>query len=212
MMKTRIHQNQPVLQVGDSLEDAQRVVILIHGRGATAESMVGLAEALAIPGTHFMLPQAAENRWYPQTAFGPLEPNEPDLSSGLQVIDDLVTKTLNAGFAKNQILIGGFSQGACLAAEFVVRNPARYGGVFVLSGALIGPPDLTRTLIGDLEGTPVFIGGSDADPWVKEEYMREAGRVFSSLKAAVEIKIYSGMGHVVNQEELAQVRQLIAGV
>jgi phospholipase/carboxylesterase len=212
MMTDNVHQDLPVLQIGDSLDNAQRVVLLIHGRGATAESMVGLAEGLPRAGTCFLLPQAAGNRWYPQTAFGPLEPNEPDLSSGLQVIDDLIKETLNAGFSKEQIVLGGFSQGACLAAEYLVRNPDRYGGLFVLSGALIGPPELRRNPSGDLDKTPVFIGGSDVDPWVKEAYFIETERVFSSLNAAVVMEIYPGMGHVINKDELAKVRKLIANV
>ena len=211
-MTKKVHQDLPVIQIGDSLEDARRIVILLHGRGATAESMRGLAEILYGAGTLFLLPQAYSNRWYPQTAFGPLEPNEPDLSSGLQVIDDLITEVVSAGFSKDQVLIGGFSQGACLAAEFVVRNPDRYGGLFVLSGALIGPPDEKRTPDGDLAGTPVFIGGSDVDPWVRKEYFLDAEKVLSSLGASVEMRIYPGMGHVINDDELSYVRKLIAGV
>lgn len=211
-MSNGIHQGLPVVTSGVSTADAQRIVILLHGRGATAESMLGLADALTNPGTHFILPQAAKNRWYPQTAFGPLLPNEPDLSSALQVIDDLIGKMLGLGFPKHKIVLGGFSQGACLAAEYLVRNPDRFGGLFVFSGALIGPPDERRNPVGDLEGTPVFIGGSDVDPWIKKEYFFEAERVFSSLGAAVEFKIYPGMGHVINDDELNRVSNLVASV
>jgi predicted esterase len=128
------------------------------------------------------------------------------------VIDDLILEMNEKGFPKDRIVLGGFSQGACLAAEFVVRNPDRFGGLFVLSGALIGPPEISREPRGDLQGTPVFIGGSDVDPWVKKEYFLEAKRVFSSLAAAVEIKIYPGLGHVINEDELIRIRNLIAGV
>lgn len=211
-MAQDIHQGMPTLRSGERLAEAHRVVILFHGRGANAESMLGLAEALTSTGTHFILPQAAKNRWYPQTAFGPLQPNEPDLSSALRVIDDLIKEMDQKGFSQKQIALGGFSQGACLAAEYVVRNPDRLGGLFVLSGALIGPPEKKRKPVGNLQGTPVFIGGSDVDPWVKKEYFFEAERVFSSLGAAVEMKIYPGMGHVINEDELKIVRELLAGV
>ena len=207
-----IHQGLPMLRSGETVAEAQRIVILLHGRGANAESMLSLAEDLSSPGTHFVLPQAARNRWYPETAFGPLQPNEPDLSSALQVIDDLILEMNEKGFPRDRIVLGGFSQGACLAAEFMVRNPDRFGGLFVLSGALIGPPEIIREPRGDLQGTPVFIGGSDLDPWVKKEYFYEAERAFSSLAGDVEIKIYPGMGHVINEDELTRVRDLIAGV
>lgn len=207
-----IHQGLPTLRSGAGLADAQRIVILLHGRGASAESMLGLVEALPGDGTHYLIPQAAENRWYPQTAFGPLQPNEPDLSSALKVIDDLIQEMEKGGFPKNRIVLGGFSQGACLAAEYVVRNPARFGGLFVLSGALIGPPEEKRNPSGDLQGTPVFIGGSDVDPWVKKDLILEAERVLSALGASVELKIYPGMGHVINEDELIHVRELLAGI
>ncbi len=211
-MDKNIHQGLPVLTAGEPLADAQRIVILLHGRGATAKSMLGLADTFTSRGTRYFLPQAARNRWYPQTAFGPILPNEPDLSSALQVIEDLIERMLGLGFPKHKIVLGGFSQGACLAAEYLVRNPERFGGLFVLSGALIGPPDEIRSPEGDLGGTPVFIGGSDVDPWVKKEYFFEAERVFSSLGAAVVVKIYPGMGHVINDDELKTVSNLIESV
>lgn len=211
-MIQQIHQGLPLLEIGDSLADAERIVILLHGRGASAESMTGLARALHRKGTRFMIPQAYQNRWYPQTAFGPLEPNEPDLSSALSVIDALISDRMSEGFRGEQVILGGFSQGACLAAEYLARNPARYGGLFVLSGALIGPPDEDREPAGDLDGTPVFVGGSDVDPWVKVDLFRKTERLFSLLRAAVELEIYPGMGHIINQEEISRVRKLISGV
>jgi predicted esterase len=210
-MTEKIHQGLPVREFGDAVAEASKVVILLHGRGATAESMLGLARALYSQGTRFLLPQAAQNRWYPQTAFGPLEPNEPDLSSALNVVGQLIAEHLALGFSKEQIVLGGFSQGACLAAEYLVRNPGRFGGLFVFSGALIGPPGEPRQLDGNLEGTPVFIGGSDIDPWVKEELLHEAQRVFSSLGGEVELEIYPGMGHQLNDDEIERVKMMISG-
>lgn len=211
-MNSKIHQGAPVLESGDRQIDAERIVILLHGRGATAESMSGLAQALYSPGTRFLIPQASQNRWYPSTAFGPLEPNEPDLSSALEVVKGLIEQNLELGYTKEQIFLGGFSQGACLAAEYLVRNPDRLGGLFVLSGALIGPPGEPRQPAGDLEGTPVFIGGSDNDPWVKEEYFHDAERVLSALGGKVTFKIYPGLGHQINQDEIKQIIKMISGV
>ena len=211
-MVEKVHQGQPVLDFGDSLSDAERIVILLHGRGATAQSMVGLAQMLYSQGTRILMPQASQNRWYPYTAFGPLEPNEPDLSSALEMVGDLVGEHLAIGFSKEQIVLGGFSQGACLAAEYLTRNPDRYGGLFVFSGALIGPHGEPRQLRGNLEGTPVFIGGSDNDPWVRLDLFSEAEQVMSSLGAEVTLKIYSGMGHQVNDEEIELAKNMISGI
>jgi predicted esterase len=199
-----VHQNGPVLELGPNFLDADRVLILLHGRGATAESMLSLAEALQVTGTRILLPQAAGNRWYPETAFGPLEVNEPDLSSALQVIDDLINDAQEGGVERSRIVVGGFSQGACLAAEYVVRNPARYGGLLVYSGALIGPPDESREPEGYLDRTPVFIGGSDVDPWIAQPLIAEAARILDSMGGQVDFQIYPGMGHTINHDEISR--------
>jgi predicted esterase len=206
-----IHQDQPILIAGDDGNHTERIVILLHGRGATAKSMLPITEALAVEKTRYLIPQAADNRWYPQTAFGPLEVNEPDLSSALKVIKDLIKQSEDDGFHRSQIFLGGFSQGACLAAEFIARNPAKYGGLFVLSGALIGPPDLSRNPVSGLEGTKVFIGGSNVDPWVQESLFHKASQVFKNMGAEVDLQIYTGLGHSINQEEIKKVRDLITG-
>lgn len=205
-----VHQGQPVLQRGANFEDADRLVILLHGRGATADSMLGLSESLQTANTCFLMPQAAGNRWYPQTAFGPLEPNEPDLSSALLLISNLIEQAGAVGISKESVLLGGFSQGACLAAEYLVRYPDRYGGLFVFSGALIGPPGEERVLSGNLRETPAFLGIGDRDPWVALDVFEEASRVITGLGGKVDKRIYRGMGHTINQEEIELVRQMIA--
>jgi predicted esterase len=207
-----VHQGQPVLKWGAEPQDSKRLVILLHGRGGTAESMLSLAEALRVEGTAFMIPQAAGNRWYPRTAFGPLEANEPDLSSALQMTGDLVQEAHSIGFSPGQIFLGGFSQGACLAGEYAVRNPALFGGLFLLSGALIGPPGLPRALEGDLQGTPVFLGISDQDPWVDHSLVIEAARIFSELGGQVDFQTYPGLGHNINPDEITRVRDLLSKV
>lgn len=205
-----LHQEQPVLEIGDLTQNANQVVILLHGRGAIAESMVSLAEAFEVHGTRFYVPQASSNRWYPQTAFGPLEDNEPDLTSALDLVGDLIHKAQQGGFDDSKIFLGGFSQGACLAAEYLVRNPAKIGGLFILSGALIGPPDQPRRPVGDLQGAPVFIGGSDVDPWVEEPLFHEAARVYTELGAQVDLEIYPGMGHTIIVDEIKKIRKILS--
>ncbi|UCD98734.1 MAG: dienelactone hydrolase family protein [Chloroflexota bacterium] len=209
-MNTNIHLDQPRLTFGAEIKSANRIVILLHGRGATADSMVPLARVLETPGSRFVMPQAALNRWYPQTAFGPLEANEPDLSSALATIQKLVDDAHQDGFSDQQITFGGFSQGACLASEFVARNARKYAGLFSFSGALIGPRGMPRNYAGHFDSMPVFIGGSDIDPWVDHDLITETASIFKKMGATVDFRTYPGMGHTVNQDEIDSVRKMLA--
>jgi predicted esterase len=172
--------------------------------------MLPIAEALRVEGARFTIPQAALNRWYPQTAFGPLEANEPDLSSALANIDSQVTKAHTNGFSDQQIVFGGFSQGACLASEYVARNAKKYAGLFVLSGALIGPRGMPRNYPGSFDNMPVFIGGSDVDPWVSHDLISDTASVFQKMGADVDFRTYPGMAHTVNQDEIDSVQAMLA--
>ena len=186
------------------------IVILLHGRGSSAEAMLPIAEALSVEGARFTIPQAALNRWYPQTAFGPLEANEPDLSSALANIDTLLSEAHANGFSDQQIVFGGFSQGACLASEYVARNAKKYAGLFVLSGALIGPKGTPRNYPGSFDNMPVFIGGSDVDPWVSHDLISDTASVFQKMGADVDFRTYPGMAHTVNQDEIDSVQAMLA--
>lgn len=209
-MQTNIHQGQPVLNFGASIEEAQLVVIMLHGRGATASSLLPLVQALDTPGVSFWLPQAAMNRWYPQSAFGPIELNEPDLSSALALVDQIANTVRKRGLSDQQIVFGGFSQGACLAAEYVARNARKFAGLFVFSGALIGPKGTPRDYPGTLDRMPVFIGGSDVDPWVPYDLIQDSVQTLEQLDAQVDFQTYPGMAHTVNQDEIDRVRDILA--
>ena len=211
-MPADIHQGQPVIRFGADINAAKMIVILLHGRGSDAESMLPIAEALNLEGVRFFIPQAALNRWYPQSAFGPLEANEPDLSSALAFIDGLVEDARGRGFSDQQIAFGGFSQGACLASEYVARNASKYAGLFIFSGALIGPKDMPRNYPGSFDNMPVFTGGSDVDPWVSYDLIKDTVRVFEQMGANVDLRIYPGMAHTVNQDEIDSVRSMLASV
>ncbi len=211
-MATNIHHRQPVINMSAELEDAELIVILLHGRGATAEAMMPIAEALHMEGVSFLIPQAALNRWYPNTAFGPLEANEPDLSSALGTVDSLVKEAHEKGFSDQQIAFGGFSQGACLASEYVARNARKYAGLFIFSGALIGPKGMPRNYPGSFDQMPVFIGGSDVDPWVAHDLISATANVFEKMGASVDFHTYPGMGHTVNQDEIDGVRKMFEKV
>jgi predicted esterase len=208
------HLGQEVLRGGSPLSEAAAALVLIHGRGATAEDIYGLGEEVAegIPGVALFAPQAAGNAWYPQRFLAPLAQNEPYLSSALAVVSNLVAEITRGGVAFDKIVLIGFSQGACLSLEFAARHARRYGGVVGLSGALIGPPGAPRNLAGDLSGTPVYLGCSDSDAHIPLSSVEESAAIFEGLGAQVTKSIFKGMGHTVNAEELAVVQGVVRGL
>ncbi len=204
-----LHLKQPVISAGAAIKDAQQVMILLHGRGASAESILTLAAELDAPNVHFLAPQAFQNRWYPQSFLAPIETNEPDLSYALERVDTLVSNLLSSGKSPDQIILAGFSQGACLAAEYVIRNPRRYAGLIVLSGGWIGPQTMQRSVEADLDGMPVFIGCSDIDQHIPLSRVEETASLFTSMNANVDLQIYPGMGHTVNADEISRINNLL---
>jgi predicted esterase len=208
------HKGQAVLRGGTPLPRARAALVLIHGRGASAEDIYSLGEEVAegIPGVALLAPQAAGNAWYPQRFLAPLAQNEPYLGSALGVVAGLVDEIARAGVAAERVVLIGFSQGACLSLEFAARNPRRYGGVAGLSGALIGPPGSPHAAGGSLAGTPVYLGCSDRDAHIPLASVEESAVVLEKLGARVTKSIFAGMGHTVNAEELAAVRGIVSGV
>jgi phospholipase/carboxylesterase len=206
------HQNQPLRTAGAALGDAAAAVILVHGRGASATSILQMAEEFDTDGIAYLAPQAARSTWYPNSFLQPVDSNEPGRSSGLQAIADAFETAADAGISPDRVLLGGFSQGACLSSEFVARRPRRYGGLAVLSGGLIGPSVDPDEFEGDLEETPIFLGCSDIDPHIPEQRVRETAEVFERLGGEVTTRIYEGMGHGVNRDELEFVGEMIAGL
>lgn len=206
------HQGQPLATAGASLDEADAAVVLVHGRGATAESILQMAGEFSRPNVAYLAPQAQRNTWYPNSFLSSLDSNEPGLSSGLQVIEETIAEIEAAGIPTERILLGGFSQGACLASEFVARNARRYGGLAVLSGGLIGPEGTPRDYDGDLDGTPIFLGCSDTDPHIPEERVYETADVFEELGADVTKRIYEGMAHTVVEDELDFVADMLDAI
>lgn len=206
------HQGQPVLTSGAPLEQARAAMILIHGRGATAEDILTLAGELGQPKVAYLAPQAAGNTWYPNTFLAPLTSNEPKLSSALAVIAGLLEQIAVAGIPPERTLLLGFSQGACLSLEFAARNARRYGGVAGLSGGLIGPDGTPRDYPGSLDGTPVFLGCSDVDFHIPKARVQHSTEVLRRLGGDVTEQLYPGMGHTVNRDELNTVTAMVAAV
>jgi predicted esterase len=203
------HGDQRVLIGGAPLESARGGLIAIHGRGAGPEDIMALAREVAPPDITILAPQAAGNTWYPYRFLEPTERNEPYLSSALRVVADLIANLGEHDIPSKRVALLGFSQGACLALEATARNPQRYAGVIGFSGGLIGPPGTSFDFAGTLDGTPVFIGSSDVDPHIPKERVEESAASLDRLGAAVDVRLYPGMGHTVNRDELEAARSIL---
>jgi predicted esterase len=201
-----------VLAAGERPERARAVVLACHGRGAGAADIIGVAGELAVPGVAFLAPEAPGRSWYPNSFLAPIPSNEPWLSSALSWIGELVSGLETMGVPADRVVLLGFSQGACLALEYAARNARRYGAVVGWSGGLIGPPGTPRDYPGSLSGTPVFLGCSDVDPHIPAERVRETAEVLRRLGGEVDMRLYPGLGHTVNEDELEAARQLVTAV
>ena len=206
------HAGQPVLRAGSDLSAARVAVIMVHGRGAGPANILDLERHIGHPAAAFMAPAASGGTWYPKSFLSPIEENEPGITSGIAVVHGLIEESIRAGVPAERIVLLGFSQGACLTSTAAQRRPHRYGGVVVFSGGLIGPPGTAWSEQGDFESTPVFFGCSDVDAHVPESRVRESAAVFRRMGAVVTARIYPGMGHLVNDDELAFARDLIAAL
>lgn len=191
---------------------ARGVVLLIHGRGATAESMLPLADVLAMPDLCYLAPQAEGHTWYPQSFMAPTAANEPYLSRALDRQAAIIADILGSGLEAAHFCVIGFSQGACLASETVLRNPRPYGFVGVLSGGAIGPPGSPRDYAGSLAGARVFLGCSDHDPHIPLARVKETTAVFNRMGAAVTERIYAGSSHGINDDEITFLRAGLAPI
>ena len=204
-----VHQGQSLLVTSESIENAQAAMIMIHGRGATAENILSLANELDQTGFTFLAPQAANYTWYPYSFMAPIGDNEPEISSALQVIDDIFQNLESKGIPPERTILLGFSQGACLATEFAARNAKRYGGLIGLSGGLIGPEGTPRDYPGSLENTPVFLGCSNIDPHIPKDRVEETARILKGLNGEITLQFYPNMGHTINRDEIAHVKDMM---
>ncbi len=206
------HNGAALLVAGTPIATARGALVLVHGRGAEAGEMIGLAAELGADGFAWVAPQANGHTWYPYSFLSPLDRNQPDLDSALAVLSAITAGVADEGIAHERQLLLGFSQGACLVLEFAARSGCRWGGVAGLSGGVIGPPGTTWDRPAGLAGTPVFLGCSDVDPHIPVERVHESRDLLTRLGAVVDERIYPGMPHTINGEELDAVRALLAGV
>jgi phospholipase/carboxylesterase len=203
------HKDSPVLQAGKPLAEATGAIILLHGRGGTAEDILSLANEFDAPSLAYLAPQAAANSWYPNSFLAPVAQNEPWLTSALGKVKTTIEMANAQGIPTHRIVVGGFSQGACLATEFVASHPQRYAGLIAFTGGLIGPPGANLAHTGDLSGTPAFLGSGDPDPHVPWQRVQQSAEILSEMGAVITLHRYPNRPHTVSPDEIDLAKALI---
>jgi predicted esterase len=207
-----LHQAQPLRRAGQPPGSARAAVVMMHGRGADAADILGVAAHLDHPAVAYVAPEAAHHTWYPYSFLAPLEENEPWLSSALQRVEEAVAELAAEGIPAERVMLLGFSQGACLTLEAVARRPRRWGAVVGLTGGLIGPPGTARPTSGDLAGTPIYLGASQPDPHVPWERVEESAEVLRRLGAEVSVEPFPGYPHAIHPRQIAAARRLLTAI
>lgn len=206
------HAGQPVLRAGVPVGEATKAVIAIHGRGGSASDSIEIGKAIGLPDVAWLAPEAASHTWYPYSFLTPVEQNQPFLDSAISIVGGLLQHLEDSGVPAERVALLGFSQGACLVSEFVARNPRRYGGLIAFSGGLIGEEIEPESYAGSLLETPIFGGCSDIDPHIPLERFEITGEVLATLGGNVDFRVYPGMGHTINVDELTTARDLIGAI
>ncbi len=198
-----------IIFAGSTLDKNSKVLLLLHGRGGSAEDILTLSEHFTVAGFSLIAPQATNNTWYPYSFLAPPKENEPWLSSALQLLEEIMDDLQGIGIPTQHIYFTGFSQGACLMLEFVTRNASRYGGIAAFTGGLIGDRIYPENYKGDFKDTPVFIGTSNPDPHVPVERVYATSNILKTMHAAVTEKVYDNMGHTITQDEIEMANKLV---
>ncbi len=206
------HQSQRVLAAGVPFDKAAAAIVMLHGRGASAEDILALAQHFYRDDVAYIAPDAADHTWYPLPFTAPVEQNQPYLSSALGLVHAIVHSLEEQSVSADRVILLGFSQGACLALEYSARQPRRYGGVVGLSGGLIGADLMQNNYAGELAGTPVLLGCSDVDPHIPVKRVRDTSAIFRAMGANVDMRIYPNFGHSVNEDEVGRVKEMLDAV
>ena len=197
---------------GQPLHQSRAIVVLMHGRGRDTNDIMLLADRINDPTLTYLAPAARDHSWYPASFLEPIEKNEPYLSDALEVYDDIITGLLGQGIARQQIVLAGFSQGACLTAEYAVRHAGRYRGILLFTGGLIGPPGTRWEYAGSFDSTPILISGNITDAWVPAWRLRESAALFTRMDGLVVEQLYAGDSHLITDEEIAAARGILGTV
>ncbi len=211
-----MHAHEKPLVSGVPLSVAPYALVLVHGRGGSADGMLPIARAAGATDAALFAPRAADGSWYPNRFLDPMDSNEPFLTSALASIDRTLRDIIAGGVPAKRIVLVGFSQGACLSLEYAARHAQRLGGVAALAGALIGDEhdarDGDRQYVGDFAGTPVFLGCGDADSHIPEARVRASAALLGQRGAAVDLRIYPGIGHNIIGDQLDALRAMVSVV
>lgn len=198
-----------IITSGKDISEAKKVLVLLHGRGGNAQDILSLADHFPVNDFSLFAPQATHNSWYPYSFLAPPSQNEPWLTSALEILRNLLEEIKSKGIASENIYFGGFSQGACLTAQFVTRNADRFGGIFLFTGGLIGDKIDIENYKGDFAGTPVFIGTGNPDSHVPVERVNKTAEIMEKLKAEVTVKVYDNKPHSISQDEIEIANKLV---
>lgn len=201
--------SKEVVSSGVLLKEAKKILIMLHGRGSSAENIVSLKDHLKLEGAAILAPQATNNSWYPYSFMAPVDENQPALDSALKILDELVEEVEAQGKSSAQIYFLGFSQGACLALEYVARHAKAYGGVIAFTGGLVGETLNMENYTGDFQNTPILITTGNPDPHVPLVRVEDSVKILQKLNAKVELKVYEGRVHTIQMEEIELANQLM---
>ncbi|MDN3724119.1 dienelactone hydrolase family protein [Aequorivita sp. SDUM287046] len=200
-----------IIRAGKSLQDAEKALIMVHGRGADPHDIIRVASHLNVSEYALLAPAATNNTWYPYSFMAPPAQNEPWLFSALDLLEEVVAEITEQGITPNSIFFMGFSQGACLTLEFVARHAQKYGGVAAFTGGMIGDTLSPENYSGDFEGTSIFISTGDPDPHVPLERVKESVALLQIMNASVHIEVYKGRPHTISQDEIDKANKMIFG-
>ncbi|WAC13815.1 alpha/beta hydrolase [Dyadobacter pollutisoli] len=201
--------DKQIIKSGTQAGEATKAIVMLHGRGGTAEDIISLKKVLNLEGIAIYAPKATNHSWYPYSFMAPVAQNQPALDSALDVVNEVVKEIEASGIAAENIYFAGFSQGACLTLEYTTRNAKRYGGVIALTGGLVGQVLTEENYRGDFAGTPVFISTGDPDPHVPVSRVKESIAILERMNAAVTYAIYPGRQHTISGEEIKLVNKTI---
>lgn len=194
---------------GQPLELAKKAIIMIHGRGGSAEDILSMSSYLHVDNFALLAPQAENNTWYPYSFMAPIKDNESWLSSAIDLIDHTVELALTSGILPEDIYFFGFSQGACLTLEYLAQNAKRYGGAVAIIGGVIGAEINRDNYTGNFMQTPIFIGTSDPDFHVPLERVKDTVKILEQMGANVKLNVYQNFGHSINREEIDTANEFI---
>lgn len=201
--------NKNIKTAGKPLQEAEKALIMIHGRGANAADILGLTSHLNVSDYALLAPEATNYTWYPNSFLAKPEQNEPWLSSALDLVQDVVDKVTAQGINTENMYFLGFSQGACLTLEFAARHAQKFGGIAAFTGGLIGDKVYAENYSGDFENMPIFIGTGNPDPHVPVERVKDTVSIFEKMNANVRLQVYDGRPHTITQEEIEEANALV---